>query len=107
MAWWYLAAAITCELVGTTCLKLSAGFTRALPTSIMIVAYLASTSLLALVVKTVELSVAYAIWSGVGVAAIAVIGMLFLREPLTLAKAICIILIIVGTVGLRLQGDSG
>jgi small multidrug resistance pump len=97
-----LAAAIVFEIAGTTCLKLSAGFTQTLPSLLIAPFYLVSFALMAFAVKEIPISVAYAVWSGVGTALIAGIGMLVFREPASLLKATFIIVIVVGVVGLHL-----
>src|SRR5262245_26173220 len=71
----------------TTCMKLSAGFSRLLPAILMGVFYAVCFGFLTLALKKVDVSVAYAIWSGVGTALIATIGILWFREPLTVVKA--------------------
>lgn len=106
MAWAYLALAIAFEIVGTTMLKLSDGFTRLAPTAAILPAYGISFTFLALAVRDIPLGVAYAIWSGVGTAAIAAIGMAWFREPLTAAKVVFVAVIIVGVVGLHLAGAA-
>src|SRR5690606_10014082 len=68
MHWILLAAAIVFEISGTTCMKLSEGFTKPLPTVGIFVFYVASISCLTLAVRVIDISVAYAIWSAVGVA---------------------------------------
>jgi len=62
----YLAAAIVLEICGTTSLKLSDGFTRIGPSGAVVLCYVASFALLALALRGIELSIAYAVWSGVG-----------------------------------------
>ena len=102
MAWTLLVAAIIAEVAGTTALKMSSGLTRLVPSVIVGVAYLLSFVLLAFAVKHLQVSVAYAIWSGVGTAAIAVIGWFAFGESLTVAKVGALLLIIAGVVILNL-----
>ena len=105
MAWILLIGAIASEVVATSALKLSNGLTRPAPNVVVAVGYLLSFVLLAQALKLqLQVSVAYAIWSGVGTAAITVIGMLVLNEPLTAGKALGIALVIGGVVTLNLQG---
>jgi small multidrug resistance pump len=104
MHWFYLLLAIVLEVTGTTCMKLSAGFTKMLPSVLMFVFYILSFSALTLALKKVDVSVAYAIWSGMGTALIATIGILWFNEPLTMMKLISLVLIIVGVIGLNLGG---
>lgn len=107
MAWLLLAGAIATEVIATATLKLSDGLTRLYPSIVVGVGYVVSFVLLAWALKLqLQVSVAYAIWSGAGTAAIAVIGMLWLDEPLTAAKAIGIALIILGAVVLNLASAT-
>ena len=103
MHWLYLLLAIVLEVTGTTCMKLSAGFTKTLPSVLMFVFYILSFSALTLALKKVDVSVAYAIWSGMGTALIATIGILWFNEPLTMIKLISLALIIIGVIGLNLD----
>lgn len=102
--WLFLAGAIILEVAGTTSMKLSEGFTRIVPSVLMVALYAASFFVLALALKKVDVSVAYAVWAGMGTALIAVIGIYFFHEPLSLIKVISIVLIIIGVVGLNLSG---
>ncbi|MFK4154329.1 DMT family transporter [Streptomyces fungicidicus] len=104
MGYALLAGAIAAEVVGTTAMKYSEGFTRLWPSVITAVGYLVAFTLLAQTLKTMSVGTAYAIWSGAGTAAIAAIGMMFMGEGLTAAKAVGIALIIVGVVVLNLGG---
>lgn len=104
MAWMILAAAILFEVAGTVCLKLSDGFSRLTPSLAILPLYGVSLALLAIALKTIPVSTAYAIWSALGTSAIAVIGILAFREPATVVKMISLALVIVGVVGLHL-GD--
>jgi small multidrug resistance pump len=101
MAWLYLALAIVFEIGGTTCVKLSDGFARIVPTLLMLPAYTISFAFLTMAVRTIPISVAYAIWSGAGTAIIAVIGFLVFKEPMTTLKILFITMIIVCVVGLH------
>lgn len=104
MHWFYLLLAIVLEVIGTTCMKLSEGFTKALPSVLMFVLYALSFSALTLALKKVHVSIAYAIWSGMGTALIATIGILWFKEPMTMLKLVSLVLIILGVIGLNL-GD--
>lgn len=107
MAWLLLLGAIASEVVATSALKLSDGFSRLTPSVVSGLGYIVSFVLLSLALKLqMQVSVAYAIWSGIGTAAIAVIGMLMLGEPLTTPKCAGIVLIIAGTVVLNLAGPA-
>ena len=106
MTWLYLVLAILLEVSGTTCMKLSEGFTRMVPSILLVVFYTLSFGMLTLALKRIDVSVAYAIWSGVGTALIASIGVLWFREPATAMKLISLGLIIMGVVGLNLSGGA-
>ena len=103
MAYVLLAAAIIFEVVGTTLLKFSDGFTRLWPSAGTLVTYTISFVLLAQTLKTVPVGTAYAIWSAAGTALIAAIGIVFLGESATVARLGGIALVIVGVVVLNLS----
>ena len=106
MHWIYLICAIVLEVSGTTCMKLSEGFSKVVPSILMLVLYSLSLGALTLALKKIDVGVAYAVWSGVGTALIATIGVLWFREPATAFKVISLILIIAGVVGLNLSGGT-
>ena len=99
--WLCLAGAILLEIAGTTSMKLSHGFTRTLPSVLLFVFYASSFALMTVAVKRIDMSVSYAIWSGVGTATIALIGVMAFRESLTAVQVASIVLIIAGVIGLR------
>lgn len=103
MHWLYLIAAILCEVAGTTAMKASDGLRRPLPTALMFLGYLASIGLLSLSLRRLEVSVSYAIWSGLGTALITLVGWVWFHEAMSLGKVVSIALIIAGVVGLNLQ----
>ncbi|MGW6459691.1 DMT family transporter [Streptomyces sp. NPDC055078] len=104
MGYGLLAAAIVAEVAGTTAMKYSDGFTRLWPSLLTAVGYIVAFSLLAQTLKTLSVGTAYAIWAGVGTAAVAAIGMLFLGETASLAKFAGIALVIAGVVVLNIGG---
>ena len=106
MHWIYLTFAIVFEVAGTTCMKLAAGFSKSGPSVLMGVFYTASLGFLTLALKKVDISVAYAIWSGVGTALIASVGILWFGEPLTIARTCGMVAIITGVVLLNLSGGT-
>ncbi len=106
MAWLYLLAAIVLEVSGTTCMKLSQGFTRLLPSLLLFLFYGLSFTCLNLVLKHIDVSVAYAVWSGLGTALIALVGILYFQETFTTLKVISLVLVILGVVGLNLGGGA-
>ncbi|MCS7144971.1 MAG: multidrug efflux SMR transporter, partial [Archaeoglobaceae archaeon] len=87
-----------------TSMKLSYGFTKLLPTLGVLIFYGISFTFLGLALKKIDLSIAYAIWSGVGTALIAFIGLIVLKEPISVLKLISLLLVIIGVIGLRLSG---
>ena len=99
--WLCLAGAIVLEIAGTTSMKLSHGFTRPLPSVLLFVFYASSFALMTVAVKRIDMSVSYAIWSGVGTATIALIGVIAFRESLSAVQVASIVLIIAGVIGLR------
>jgi multidrug transporter EmrE-like cation transporter len=101
-----LALAIASEVAGTTSLKYSEGFTKLTPSVIVVVGYGLAFYLLSLSLKHIPLGTAYAIWSGVGTAATAVIGVLLWREIVDLPRVLGILLIIGGVVLLNAFSPS-
>jgi len=99
-----LAAAIAAEVAGTTAMKYSDGFSRLWPSLGTVAGYLLAFTLLAQTLKTMSVGTAYAIWAGVGTAAVAAIGMVFLGETASAAKLAGIALVIGGVVLLNLGG---
>jgi len=106
LAWIYLAAAIANEVVGTVFLRFTDGFTRPLPSSFVVITYALSLWLTALALRQLEISLAYAVWAGVGTAAVAVIGMTALGESVNALKLASIVLVIGGVVGLNISGAN-
>jgi small multidrug resistance pump len=104
MAWVYLVAAIALEVVGTVNLKFSNGFTDWRFAAICLAFYGVSFWVLSIALKSMPVSTAYAIWSGLGTATIAVIGILFFKEPMTALKGLFLLMIIGGVVGLNAVG---
>jgi small multidrug resistance pump len=102
--WLYLLVAILTEVVGTTLMKVSQGLTRIVPTVLMFLLYGVSFVFMALALKKIEVSTAYAIWSGLGTALIGVIGIAWFRESINLPKVVGLVLIVVGVILLNLKG---
>jgi small multidrug resistance pump len=101
-----LIIAILSEVAGTTALKFSVGFTRLAPSIAVVVFYGLSFFMMSLALKKIDIAVAYAIWSGMGTALIATIGILWFKEPATLIKIASLALIILGVIGLNLHGSA-
>ena len=102
--WFYLIGAIILEVAGTTSMKLSQGFTKLVPSILLFAFYAASFVALTYALKRIEVSIAYAVWSGIGTALIAAIGIFYFREDVNAIKLISICLIIVGVVGVNIGG---
>lgn len=106
MSWVFLALAIVLEIAGTTCMKLSEGFTRPVPSTLIFPLYGLSFACLTYALRGIDVSVAYAIWSGVGIAVIATLGALLFGEQMTLPKLVSLGLIVLGVVGLQCLGSE-
>ena len=104
-SWLLLFFAIVTEVSGTTCMKLSKGFTELWPTILVFVFYGFSFTASTFALKTIDLSIAYAVWMGLGTAIIVVIGMIWFKESLSLVKALALMMIIVGVVLLNLSSS--
>ncbi|KAK3245076.1 hypothetical protein CYMTET_43673 [Cymbomonas tetramitiformis] len=103
-AWALLGLTIVLEVIGSTMMKLSNGFTNFVPSVIVIVAYVSCVVALTYSLKYFELSTAYAIWSGVGTFLTAAVGIALFHESVSFMKIASIGLIILGVVGLNLTG---
>lgn len=102
-AWVLLVSAIGVEVASTASLPRTDSFREPLWTGLVLLGYALSFWLMAQVVRTIPVSVAYAVWSGLGTAGIAVVGVLFLQERLDLAKVAGIALIIAGVAAVNLH----
>jgi len=103
MSWVYLILAILLEVSGTTCMKLSRGFTQVLPSLLLFIFYGFSFTSFSFALKKLDVSVAYAVWSGLGTTLITTVGITWFREPLNFLKIISIGFIVLGVIGLRLS----
>ena len=101
-----LVVAIACEVFGTNMMKASMGFTRPVETALFLVAYLASFICLTFTLKGLQLGVAYGSWSGVGVTATALIGVLVWNDPMNWLIVLGIILVIGGVVLLETSSHN-
>lgn len=104
--WFMLAIAISAELCATTALKFSEGFTRFGPSVLVVAGYGLAFYMLSQVLKTQEVGIVYAIWSGAGLAIIALIGVIFLGESVTLYKIAGLLAILAGVLLLNLAGNA-
>lgn len=105
--WVFLALAILGEVAGTSALKASEGFSRLGPSLIVIAGYATAFYFLSLTLRTIPVGVAYAVWSGVGIALIALIGWLFLGQTLDAPALIGLLLIVSGVVVLKVFSRVG
>ncbi|MET9292987.1 multidrug efflux SMR transporter [Streptomyces sp. NPDC003077] len=104
MGYLTLAGAIACEIAATTSMKYSDGFSKLWPSLGTAAGYIVAFVLLAQTLKTMNVGTAYAIWSGVGTAVVAAIGMVFLGEAASFARIAGVVLVIAGVVVLNLGG---
>jgi small multidrug resistance pump len=102
MAWIFLAIGIVFEVLGTVCMKYADGFTKLWPSVLVFLFYGMSLVSLVFVLRKLEVSIAYAIWASCGTALIAVIGIVWFKEPVSVIKVVSIALIIVGIIGLEM-----
>ena len=100
-----LSLAIVTEVAATVALRFSDGFTRVVPSTVVVLGYGISFWLLALVLKQLSLGTTYAVWSAAGTALIAAIGVFAFGEPATALKLASLSLIILGVVGLNMAGS--
>ena len=101
MHWLFLFLAIGLEVSATAFLKASPGWTRAWPSVVALLLFPSSTLVYALALKKIPISSAYAIWSGMGTAAMILVGWLIFNESITPSKGVFILIILVGILGLR------
>lgn len=106
LSWLFLILAIVLEVAGTVAMKLSEGFTKFTPSVLLFVFYGFSFAFVTISLKKIDMSVTYAVWSGLGTALITLIGMYFFKEPVTIIKFASIGLIILGLIGLNIGGSS-
>ena len=104
--WALLGLAIFSEIVATSSLKSTDGFTKLIPSVVVLVGYCAAFYFLSLTLDTIPIGVAYAVWSGVGVAGIALISVLFFAQRLDAASVVGMGLIVAGVVVLRVFSDA-
>ncbi len=104
MVWVLLVAAGILETAMAVALKASAGFSRLAPSALFLVFGGASFALLSVALRSLPVGTAYAVWTGIGAAGTALVGIVFLGEPATALRLACIALIVAGVVGLRFAG---
>lgn len=106
MGWLWLGLAIALELSGTIAMKYSASFAKLLPSILMFVCYGASFTCLNFALGYLQVSVAYAVWSGIGIVLIALFGYMVFQEKLGLHSVLWICVIIAGVIGLNLSSKG-
>ncbi len=106
MQWFLLILAGVFEVAWAIAMKYSNGFTVLIPSVITVVGYIASAVFLALALKHLPLGTAYAMWTGFGIVGTTVLGVLLFNERLSIPQVICVILIVIGIVGLKLLSPS-
>ena len=105
MSWVILFFAIVFEVAGTLTLKFTEGMTRLWPTVLMFAFYLVSLFGLSVAVSKIPVGTAYAVWSGVGTLMVAVLGIIWLKEEVTVLRSVSMLLIVIGVAGLYLTGS--
>jgi len=106
MQWLYLMIAIVAEVIATSVLKVTEGFTRWVPSLVVVVGYAAAFYFMSLTLRTIPLGIAYAIWSGVGVVLVTIVGWTVYHQSLDMAAFIGIGLIVAGVLVLNLFSRS-
>jgi len=99
-SYYLLLLAILFEVCGTTCMKLSQGFSRLLSSFLIFVFYSISFFFFTLAIKGMDISIAYAIWAGLGTALITVVGIFGFREPVNVLKIVSLFVVVVEVIGL-------
>lgn len=106
MAYVFLTIAIVAEVIGTSALNAAAGFTRPAPTAVVVVGYGIAFYCLSLALRTLPVAIAYAIWSGVGIALITVVGWVFFKQRLDAAALAGLSLIVAGVLVIQLFSSA-
>jgi quaternary ammonium compound-resistance protein SugE len=106
MAWALLGVAGILEIAFAFCMKWSEGFTRLIPGALTAATGLSSVFLLSLSLRTLPVGTGYAVWTGIGAAGTAVLGMTMLGESTSPLRMFCIGLILAGVIGLKLVSES-
>lgn len=106
MAWVFLMGAILSEVVATVALRFTHGFNRPAPSVVVVLGYAVSFYLLSLTLKHITLSTTYAVWSAIGTALVALVGVVWLGESLTAVKLAGLALVVGGVVLLNVAGSG-
>jgi len=105
-SWLFLALAIVAEVVATSALKSSEGFTRLAPTAVVVVGYVIAFYFLALAIKVIPVGIAYAVWAGLGIVLISLIGWLVFQQKLDAPAVIGMTLILSGVLVINLFSSA-
>ena len=101
MKWIYLSLGIFFEIIALVFMKKSEGFTKLVPILFVLLFYSLALGCLILVLRKMDTSVAYAIWASAGIFIIALVGMIWLGEPVTIVKIVSMLFILLGVIGLE------
>ncbi|MBN1856561.1 MAG: multidrug efflux SMR transporter [Dehalococcoidia bacterium] len=102
MKWLILALGIAAEIASVTCMKLAEGFSKWIPSVLTFVFMGIGVAVMIYALKHFDLSFAYTVWAGLGILCVAVIGILFFKEPVTALKIVSIVLVVIGVTGLNI-----
>jgi len=105
-SWFYLSIAIFFGVLGTVSMKLSYGLKKWKPCVSLVVFYFVSFVALTLAIQGIDMSIVYAIWSGVGTVLVAIIGVLIFNESLTSRKLMSLLLVVIGVIGIHLNNAA-
>lgn len=106
MAWTYLIIAGLLEIGWAVGLKYTEGFSKLWPSVATLATMIASFALLSVALKTIPVGTGYAVWTGIGAAGTAIVGMIFLGESREVLRVLCLVLIIAGVVGLKFASPA-
>lgn len=106
MQWFYLILAGFFEVGWAVGLKFSDGFTKIIPSIFTIITMATSLYFLSLSLKTLPLSSSYAIWTGIGTIGTVILGIIIFKEPISVVRIVCVLLIVAGIVGLKLVSSN-
>lgn len=103
MGWLFLALTIISEVSGTTMMKLSEGYTKLIPSILSVFFYISTLAFMTFTLKHLGIGITYALWSGIGIVLVTIIGFFLFNETISFQKSLFIVLILVGAVGLKLS----
>ncbi|BFN14015.1 MULTISPECIES: SMR family transporter [Marinobacter] len=106
-SWLLLGLAIVAEVIATSALKSSEGFTRLLPSIVVVIGYSVAFYFLALAIKVIPVGIAYAVWAGLGIVLISLIGWLLLGQKLDFPAVVGMLLIVAGVLVINLLSNTG